>query len=169
MEEKMTVNMKAEYLYDFMLYHTYSQLPGFLTNVLGFAIAIMGVVMMVQEKAHGIQLAFYFIAAAVFIGYTPLLLKYRAKKQMELNAEYQIPWEYTFHEKDGITVVHGDTVEVYPWSKLEKLVTAPKTMGIYYGKDVALILPKIDFGERFIPIIQMIMRNLSMQKVRLRK
>ena len=37
-EEKITVRMTDTYLFDFTLYHTYSKLAGFLTNILGAAI-----------------------------------------------------------------------------------------------------------------------------------
>ena len=33
----------------------------------------------------------------------------------------------------------------------------PKTVGVYYGKDEALIIPKWDFGELFSPVFQMCM------------
>ena len=39
MKEKITVKMTDKYLFDFTLYHTYSKFAGFLTNVLGAAIA----------------------------------------------------------------------------------------------------------------------------------
>lgn len=71
MEEKITVNMTADYLFDFTLYHTYSKFAGFLTNVLGLAIAFMGIIMMVMGKIHGVQLVVYLLAAAAFIAYTP--------------------------------------------------------------------------------------------------
>ena len=44
---------------------------------------------------------------------------------------------------------------------MERAVVAPKTIGIYYGKDEAMILPKKDFGDEFLPIYQMIVRHLE--------
>ncbi len=38
--------MTDTYLFDFTLYHTYSKLAGFLTNILGAAIAFMGIIML---------------------------------------------------------------------------------------------------------------------------
>ena len=38
---------------------------------------------------------------------------------------------------------------------------APKTIGVYYGKEQALIFPKQDFGEEFLPVYQMIVRHLA--------
>ena len=83
MEEKITVRMTDTYLFDFTLYHTYSKLAGFLTNILGAAIAFMGIIMLVMGKIKPVQIIFYLVAAVVFVAYTPLLLKYRSKKQVK--------------------------------------------------------------------------------------
>ena len=82
-EEKITVRMTDTYLFDFTLYHTYSKLAGFLTNILVAAIAFMGIIMLVMGKIKPVQIIFYLVAAVVLIVYTPLLLKYRSKKQVK--------------------------------------------------------------------------------------
>lgn len=85
-EEKITVRMTDTYLFDFTLYHTYSKLAGFLTNIL--------------------------VAAIVFIVYTPLLLKYRSKKQVKRIERYHVPNEMTFND-EGIQVEFADKKETY--------------------------------------------------------
>ena len=42
-ENKMMVNMTKEALYDFLLFHAYSKFSGFLVNILGLAVAFMGI------------------------------------------------------------------------------------------------------------------------------
>ena len=64
-EEKITVRMTDTYLFDFTLYHTYSKLAGFLTNILGAAIAFMGIIMLVMGKIKLVQIIFYLVAAVV--------------------------------------------------------------------------------------------------------
>ena len=83
MEEKITVRMTDTYLFDFTLQHTYSKLAGFLTNILGAAIAFMGIIMLAMGKIKLVQIIFYLVAAVVFIVYTPLLLKYRSAGEAE--------------------------------------------------------------------------------------
>lgn len=167
MEEKISVQMTKEELFDFLLYHTYSKFSGFLTNVLGAAVGIMGVIMLCMGKITVLQLLFYLLAAAAFLVFTPLQLKSRAKKQMQCNQEYQVVWDYTFSE-EGIRVVYGDKNKLYPWEKIQRTVTAPKTIGIYYGRDEAFIIPKRAFGARFIPVMQMMVKYMGPQKVRLK-
>ena len=64
-EEKITVRMTDTYLFDFTLYHTYSKLTGFLTNILVAAIAFKGIIMLVMGKIKPVQIIFYLVAAVV--------------------------------------------------------------------------------------------------------
>ena len=64
-EEKITVRMTDTYLFDFTLYHTYSKLAGFLANILGAAIAFMGIIMLAMGKIKPVQIIFYLVAAIV--------------------------------------------------------------------------------------------------------
>jgi hypothetical protein len=165
--EKITVTMTKEALYDFLLFHAYSKFSGFLINILGLAIVFMGIIMYVTGRTGVISLIFYFVAAAIFLGYTPLQLKLRAKKQVQINEEYCNPVEYTFSDH-GITTEWKDVKREFPWEKIQRAVVTPKTIGIYYENDKALIIPKEDFGEEFAPIFQRIAMNLGMNNVRMR-
>ncbi|BDF06006.1 YcxB family protein [[Clostridium] hylemonae] len=167
MEEKLTVQMTKEALFDFLLYHTYSKFSGFLTNVLGAAVGIMGIILLATGKITPVYLLFYLAAAAAFIAFTPLQLKHRAKKQVELNREYQTEWNYTF-DNEGITVIRGEKTENVAWDKIERVVTTPKTIGIYYGKEHAFIIPKQAFGDRFMAVMKIIAQHIDPQRVRLR-
>lgn len=158
---KMTVHMTKEALYDFLLYHAYSKFSGFLMNILGFAVIFLGVFEFATGRTGGAGVALYLAAGVVSIGYTPLLLKKRAKKQVQINPEYKGSAEYTFSEEEGITAQWEGGSRHIGWEEVQRAVVAPKTIGIYYGKDQALILPKQDFGEQFLPIYQVIVRHLA--------
>ena len=56
---------------------------------------------------------------------------------------------------------------VYDWSQIQRTVTTPKTIGIYYGKDLAFIIPKEAFGTHFVPIMQMVVQHIGLNNVRL--
>lgn len=164
---KMTVHMTKEFLYDFLLFHAYSKFSGFLINILGLAVAFMGIIMYVTGRTGTIGIVCYLVAAFVFLASTPLQLKMRAKKQVEVNEEYCNPVEYTFSE-EGIGVSCAGKEQFHKWEEIERAVVTPKTIGIYYGKDWAMILPKEDFGEQFVPIFQLIAVQLGQSKVRMR-
>lgn len=158
---KITVHMTKEALYDFLLYHAYSKFSGFLINILGFAVIFLGVFSYATGRTKAFGVVFYLTAALLFIGYMPIQLKLRAKKQVEVNPEYKGPVEYIFSEEDGITAKWEGGGRSIDWSEVTRAVVAPKTIGVYYGKEQALIFPKQDFGDEFLPIYQMIVRHLA--------
>lgn len=158
---KITVRMTKETLYDFLLYHAYSKFNGFMANILGFAIVFMGIFSYVSGKTSVVGLICFIAAAVLFIAYTPLLLYRRAGQQIKVNPEYCGPVEYTFSDEDGILAQWEDGERRIEWRQVQRAVVAPKTIGVYYGKDDALILPKKDFGDEFLPIYQMIVRHLA--------
>lgn len=159
--------MTKETLYDFLLFHAYSKFSGFLINILGLAIAFMGIILYITDRTNALGAGLYLAAALVFLASTPLQLKMRAGKQVLVNEEYCNPVEYTFSE-DEIRVEYGGKEKTYQWEEIERAVVTPKTIGIYYGKEQAMILPKQDFGEQFVPIFKMIATMLGQSKVRMR-
>ena len=88
------------------------------------------------------------------------LLKMRAKKQVKAIEQYREPNRCTFDE-EGITVEYSDKTQKFPWEQIVKVVVAPKTIGFYYDADQALIVPKPDVGDCFVPIM-----TLAKQHVR---
>ena len=106
-------------------------------------------------------------AAVVFIVYTPLLLKYRSKKQVKRIERYHVPNEMTFND-EGIQVEFADKKETYEWEQIQKVVTTPKTIGFYYETEKELIVPKPDFGDKFVPILTLATKKLGPARVHLR-
>ena len=114
-----------------------------------------------------VQFVLYVIVGVVVLAYTPVQLKFRAKKQMEVNPEYRDPREYIFSEDEGVCVVQNGQETKYDWSRIQRTVTTPKTIGIYYEKDRAFIIPKEAFGDRFVPVMQMVVQHIGLNNVRL--
>lgn len=167
MKEKILVQMTEQSLFDFMLFHTYSKFAGFLSNVLGMAVAFMGVILLVMHKTTVLQFFIYLIAAAVFIGFTPVQLRMRAKKQVRINPEYKEECSYLFDE-ERLTKEQSGKETVFEWKQIEKVVSTPKTIGFYYKKDHALIIPKESFGNQFAPIMQIVVRAVGPSKMMIR-
>lgn len=124
--------------------------------------------MYVSGKTGPVSVVFYLAASVIFLGSMPFQLKARAKKQVEINPEYSNPVEYTFSDEEGITAAFREEERNYSWEQIQRAVVTPKTIGIYYESDRALIIPKQDFGEQFADIFQMIARHLGMNRVRMR-
>ena len=65
--------MTKEALFDFLLFHAYSKFSGFLVNILGLAVAFMGIILYISDKASTLNLCFY-LGAAFPVSYTQLTL-----------------------------------------------------------------------------------------------
>lgn len=127
----------------------------------------MGIILYVTDQTGTANLVFYLAAAFLFLGYTPIQLKRRAAKQIKINPEYAKPVDYEFSE-DGIKVVQEERSVSHSWEEIKKAVVTPKTIGIYYEDEKAMIIPKEDFGEEFVSIFQMIAMHLGTSRIRMR-
>ena len=73
----------------------------------------------------------------------------------------------TFND-EGIQVEFADKKETYEWEQIQKVVTTPKTIGFYYETEKALIVPRPDFGDKFVPILTLATKKLGPARVHLR-
>lgn len=160
------IQMTAAALFDFYLFHAYSKASGFAANVLGLAVAFVGVFRYVNAGIGAMACGLYIAVAVVFLGYTPLTLQRRARKAMR-ESRYRLPVRMTFSEKYGIIGEQGTNRKIYPWSEMRRAVVTPKTIGIYLGNDEAIVIPKGDFGDQFVPAFTMITRQLGLKNVRM--
>lgn len=160
------VQMTVPALFDFYLFHAYSKASGFAANVLGLAVAVVGVFRYVNAGIGAVACALYIAVAIVFLGYTPLTLQWRARKAMR-ESRYRLPVRMTFSEKCGIIGEQGTNRRIYPWSEMRRAVVTPKTIGIYLDNDEAIVIPKGDFGDQFVPAFTMITRQLGLKNVRM--
>ena len=72
--EKLKVQLTKGQLFDFLLYHTFSKGSGFLVNMLGMCVIILGAVMQFVGKIEFRQFVLYVIVGVVVLAYTPLQL-----------------------------------------------------------------------------------------------
>ncbi len=162
-EETITVTMTRDALFDFFLYHAYSKLGGFLQNLLGLAVFFLGVFSYARGMIGGMGCFFFILASACFLGYTPLMLRRAADRAMQ-EEMYRTPMDITFREGEGVLVNQGGSSRLYPWEDVLRASVTPKTISIYTGKDQALIIPKQDFGDKFLSCYQIIARSLGMSR-----
>lgn len=165
MQEKIEVCLNEQFLFDFMMYHTFSKFSGFLVSLLGVSVAITGVLMKLLGRASWLQLLFYIISAVVFLAYVPLQLRKRAKTYCRNQEDEVRNTEYCFDE-EGIRV-SGSEQKFYPWEQISSVVAAPKTIGFYYAKEDALIIPKEQFGDSFITIMKLTSEHIGRDRMRL--
>ena len=165
MSVKFTVNMTEQYMYDFMLYHTYTHMSGLVGAILGVVGLGMGINALIGGDTTTAMIGF--MIAILFLYVTPKNTKTRAKAQIERSEMFKKPLEYELHEK-GITVRQGELEASNEWDEFAKAVSTQKSVIIYVTRMRALIFPKECMGEQYEEVLKMIHTHMSPSKVKIR-
>ena len=64
--EKLNVQLTKEHLFDFLLYHTFSKASGFLVNMLGMGVIVVGAVMQFMGRTDFTHFLLYVIAGVIY-------------------------------------------------------------------------------------------------------
>ncbi len=163
---KIEVTMKAEHIYDLLLFHTYSRLSGFLVNVLGLAVIVAGGILLGAERI-GLQNALLYVGAGfLFLSFTPLSLYLKSRKMIAAPC-YRENTVYTFFD-EGFSRRNVGVENSYSWSQVEKAVSTPKDIVFYVNEGEAMILPKESFQDYFMPVMKLIAQNVTRDKIYIR-
>ncbi len=166
MKTAVDVKMKANYIYDLLLFHTYSKVSGFIVNLMGLAVIVMGGFSLGAGKISMAQCLLYIAAGLCVLAFTPLNLKLQSRKMIKA-PKYNDIIHYGFDEQ-GIEEVIGDKANTYPWSQVKKAIATPKNIAFYVNDESAIIVPKESFGESFMPVMKLIAQNVSRDKIYIR-
>jgi len=158
MEIEFDVKITPNILYDYMLQHTYSHLPGLMGT-------IVGVLLLTLFAANRQPLIL--IIALVILLYLPWTLFLRAVSQAKTTPAFQKPLHYKLTE-EGIAVSQDDTTEQMAWENMVKAVSTPKSIVVYTTAVNACIFPKKDLGDRKYKVIEIISTHMPPRKVKIR-
>lgn len=157
MRLEFDVNINAGVLYDYMLRHTYSSGAG----ILGSTVGALGIVAFFM---NGYPL--YLIFGVVILGYLPVSLWLRAKRQA-LNPVFKEKLHYCMTE-EGVTVSQGETEQFQKWEDMGKAVSTGRSLILYTSRINASIFPRKDLGEKQADVIAMISTHMPAKKVQIR-
>ena len=101
--------------------------------------------------------AFVYIAVGVMI---------QAGRMMG-QPRYDSEIQYGFDE-NGIEEKMGEQVRTYGWNTVQKAVSTPKDIAFYIEESSDLVLPKESFGENFMPVMKLVVSNLSRDRIYIR-
>ena len=163
---KIEVTMRAEHIYDLLLFHTYSRLSGFLVNVLGLAVIVAGGILLSTDRIGVENALLYVVAGFLFLSCTPLSLYLKSRKMIAAPC-YKERTMYTFFDQ-GFSTQNVGVENSYSWSQVEKAVSTPKDIVFYVNEGEALILPKESFHDYFMPVMKLIAENLTRDKIYIR-
>ena len=165
MKTQIRVQMTENALFDFMLYHAYSGLAGFLCNIFGLGMLILGALRLATHTSTAFQIVSYFVVGAVILTVTPLLLRLRARTLVRKMKIYSEPIDYFFSD-GGMEICQGETKREIKWEQVDRVVATPKTISYYYNKTDAAVIPKEAFGGRFAAVMGTVCRYVPAGKIR---
>lgn len=158
MEIEFDVKITTNILYDYLLQHTYSRLPGLMGT-------LVGVLMLFLFAANKQPLIL--IIALVILLYLPWTLFLRAASQAKTTPAFQKPLHYRLSD-EGIEVSQDGTTEQMAWEGMVRAISTPKSIVVYTTAVNACIFPKSDLGDRKYKVIETISTHMPPKKVKIR-
>lgn len=144
-EPKFTIVAKPDRttMFRFMVYHSYANLLGVLSVLIGIG-AITMVVISIVQKAGSLQIILFGIVAVMFISNSPLGLWFKAKKQSAIISDEKNAITYTFSD-EGFDMSRGeDEYADFEWSHMYKVKEGELGYYMYLEKNRAFVVPKAD-------------------------
>ena len=158
MELEFDVKIDAKVLYDYMLHHTYTGFQG----VLGTAV---GALMLVGFAATNYII--WLIGGIVLLAYLPWSLFLRSRQQMLNTPAFRQPLHYRITD-EGVEISQGEIKEFQKWENMVKATSTGKSIILYTSAVNASIFPRADLGEKQVFLIEMISKNMSAKKVKIK-
>ncbi len=139
MKYTVKVNLTDKDLFSFLLYHNYHGAQG----KLGIVVALLAFLAagITFGKVEALYTILYIVCGIVFIVYTPLSLKLKAKQQFGLVPDLKEEMTYEFSDEGIRSSIKDQSVQVQ-WITLFKIVGTGEYIYIYTDRMHASIIPK---------------------------
>jgi len=157
MQLEFDVKIDTAALYDYMLRHSFNSASG----ILGSTVGAMGIVVYFMNGYF-----LYLLMGIIILGYLPVSLYLRAKRQA-LNPVFKQPLHYTMTE-EGVSVSQGETTQFQKWEDMHKAVSTNHSLILYTRRVNASIFPRKDLGELQAEVIGMISTHMQHGKVQIK-
>lgn len=154
MESTLTasVKIKTKHMYSFLLHFCYSSIKDWF----GVFLSIIALVVLVVrfEQLDDMGKIILLLIGLLFTIINPVMLYFKAKKQILLNPIFKNEIVYQFNE-EGIEVCQGETTAAVAWEQIFKVIVTRKLLLIYTSKIHASILPLDQIEqEKILPYIE---------------
>lgn len=160
------VKLTEKDLFNFMMYHNYHGIQGklgIIVAALAFAAAAVtfGNVEMLYTVA-------YIVCGVVFLLYTPISLRFKAKKQFVLIPDLREEMTYTFDDEKIVSAMKDQSAEVQ-WIKIFKVVGTKGYLYIYTDRMHSTIIPKEALGDQFNELADFIELKTPKGRVKIKR
>ena len=160
----ITARPDRQTMYDFMLYHSYANVLGVLSVLIGIGAIVMVVLSLTSEEPQLMQAVLFGMVAVMFIANSPLTLWFRAKKQSDIICDEKNTITYTFSDA-GFDMSRGeDEYADFEWSRMYRIKEGRTGFYMYLEKNRAFVIPKADVEqpEQFRDLLR---RNVTKLKL----
>ncbi len=141
-EIRFTVKMKTLYMFEFLYINSYSGLRG----IINYAFSLVGIIALIFGFGDTpLSFAALLILSLLFTVIDPLLLLFKAFRQVKTNKVFKEPIEYTFRI-DGFSAKQNEESTDAPWDIVLLGKETLKSIILFTGNNNAIILPKADIG-----------------------
>lgn len=141
---EFTVTMKTKYLFEFLYINSYSGFRGIINY--GFsAVAIVALCFGYGDKP--LNLIALLLLASLFTIIDPLMLLFKAWRQIKLSPAFKQPVKYTFTEKN-IILSQGEESQEAGWELVLLAKEAVGSIYLFTGNNNAVILPKEFYADK---------------------
>ena len=165
MSVKVHVDMKEEYMVEFLLHHTYTHYSGIIGVIIGIVAMAMGISTLTQGE---MQAALpMFLIAILFLFVTPTTTIKKAKQQVKNSEMFKKTIEYEFSEK-GVTARQGKLESTNEWEEFMKAIETRKSVILYVSRLRAIIFPKDCMAGQKDEVVKMIRSHMPAGKVKIR-
>lgn len=158
MELEFDVKINSSVLYDYMMRHTYYSASGLIGTAVG--------ALLVCSFFMGMGVL-YLILGGIVLLYLPASLYLKARTQAAMTPAFQKPLHYKLTE-EGVEVSQGEDMALTEWSAMYRAVSTSRSIILYTSRYNAFIFPKKDLGDRLNSLIQIILMNMTPNKVKIR-
>ncbi len=129
-----------ETMYEFLFYHSYKNVMGIMSIVLGLGAVVMVIIGLIMSFTP-IQIVLFGVIALMFVTNSPLTLKRRARKQVEMLADPKNTITYVFSD-EGFDMSRGDNEYAdFKWERLCKVKEGKHGFFMYLERNRAFVIP----------------------------
>lgn len=148
---------------NFVLYHNYRSASGILGLVLSIA-ALIYLAVGFKAMDNLMRIALVFIGL-LFTVVNPVMLSYKAKRQVRTNEGFKIPIHYGMTASYLVLTQDDQWVQV-PWKNIYKVVDTRRSIVVYVSRMRAYVWPKEQLGEDLEDVMSLLRKKVAPDRVR---
>lgn len=165
MKVEFDVTLKAQDLFRFNMYQTYTGIHGIISILIGLIVFVIAGITG-QNGSYAYMILYIFIGIVILF-YIPLTLWTRAKHTIKTNEVLANPLHYTISGK-SVTVTQGGETGELLWDQIYKMISTKHQVLIYSSRINAYVIPREQLGDLYAQVRQIAEQQLPKYRVKLK-